>query len=184
MQFKKWITAGLGLHYSVFVFFYSHLSLVILSLIPATFRFVQMWHESRTPIWMEGAVEGTRVVIFLLMIAFLEKTEITSLFKKDFWEKWNQQFTEHFERNWPRTIVPQIVAFIIVMYLLMNTLIEFFLSLGTVPGVMSLLGIEHYDSEVAYTAVLFFVKNMTIIPMSMVYILRLCGFGSSSDALR
>lgn len=55
---------------SSLTFFYGHLSLVALSLVPSSFRAYQMWHHLDTPFWMEAAVELTRVVLFLMMIAF------------------------------------------------------------------------------------------------------------------
>lgn len=176
-QLKEWGVAGIGLFFWTWKFFYSHLSFVALSLIPSTFRLIQMWNKLQTPLWMEIVVESTRVILFLLILSLMAKTGIKALFQKEFWDGCGKSVALHLERNWPHVFIAQMVVFVVVMYWFMNILIEFVLTKGTVPWTMSLLGIESYDHESAYNAILFFIKNMTIIPMSMVYILRMCGIG-------
>lgn len=177
-QLNEWSAAGIGLFFWTWMFFYSHLSLVALSLIPSTFRLIQMWNRLQTPLWMEIVVESTRVVLFFLILSLMAKTDIQALFRKEFWDNCGKSVAVHLERNWPFVFISQIVVFVVVMYWLMNILFEFILNQGTVPRTMSLLGIESYDNESAYNAMLFFIKNMTIIPMSMAYILRMCGVGT------
>jgi hypothetical protein len=169
--------AGIRLFFWTWKFFYSHPSLVLLSLIPSTFRLIQMWNDLQTPLWMEIAVESARVVLFFLILSLMAKTEFRRVFRKQFWDGLGKRAGAHLERNWPHVFLAQIVVFVVLMFCLMNVVIEFVLGLGTVPRIMSLLGIESYDDESAYNALLFFIKNMTNIPMSMVYIMRMCGVG-------
>lgn len=176
-QLKKWSGDGIGLFFWTWMFFYRHLSLVALSLIPSTFRLMQMWSSLQTPMWMELVVASTRVLLFLLMLSLMAGTDLRALFRQDFWDSCGKRIARHLERSWPHPIIAQIVVFVVLMYGLMNLLIEFVLNLGAVPWTMSLLGIESYEHEAAYNAILFFIKNMSIIPLSMVYILRMCGVG-------
>jgi hypothetical protein len=177
------VREGVGLFLATFAFFYSHVSLLLLSLIPSSFRAVQMWNDLATPFWMEVVVELTRVVLFFFILARLEKTDIRQLFHKPFWAGFNIRFTAHMQRNWPHIFIAQIVAFIVLMYGLMNVLIDALVNEHTVRAAMSVLKIEDYDNELADNAVTFFLKNMSVIPMSMVYIARMCGFGAKAGRL-
>jgi len=161
-------------------FFYRHLSLVLLSLIPSTFRFIQMWNDLNTPLWMEIAVESTRVVLFLLILALMHRSGFRDVFDSALWKRWQRSLKIELERNWPVTFLAQIAVFIIGLYVLMNTTLEWLLNPAFMKGYMVLLGMEEYDYDQVYTAALFFLKNMSVIPLSMVYILRMLGAGADT----
>lgn len=170
------ILAAVRLLFWSISFFYRHPSLILLSLIPATFRFIQMWID-QTPIWMEVIVESARVVLFLLIIALMSQEKFKAVFTQPLWKRWNQSLKIELERNWPLTFTAQILVFIIGLYWLMNSLIEWLLNPAFISAVMSLIGVETFNYEQVYTASLFFLKNMSVIPLSIVYILRMLGLG-------
>ena len=72
-RWREWFTEGAGLFLWTAAFFYTHAGFVVLSLVPASFRAVQMWRELNTPMWMEIVVELSRVVLLALILARLEK---------------------------------------------------------------------------------------------------------------
>lgn len=180
-QLKQWSKEGIGLFFWTFAFFYSHLGLIILSLVPALFRMIQMWNELQTTVWMEIVVESARVVLFFVMIPLIAKTGVPSLFHKPFWTALSQRMTVQLQRNWPQVMLAQFIVFLIAMYWLMNTLFELLLGEWTVSMIMNVVNITQYDYDSAYNAILFFLKNMSIIPMSMAYILRMSGVGPFSE---
>ncbi len=175
---KKGLLEGIRLFFWTFSFFYRHLSFIILSLLPSLFRVVQSWNQFQTPIWMEVFVEFSRVVLFFFIIAFMMNGSIQHLSQKEFWKSVQKHFEWNIRQNWPHVIIGQILIFIICLYGLMNLLFELLLNETTVQMIMILLQIEEYDQHLARESLLFFVKNMSIIPMSMVYILRMLGIGT------
>jgi len=158
-------------------FFYRHPDLILLSLIPSTFRFIQMWNDLQTPIWMEAVVEFSRVVLFFLVIARMSCSEFKAVFNQALWRRWNHSLKIELERNWPFTFTAQIAVFVIGLYWLMNSAIEWLLNPVFVAGFMAAFGVETYHYDQIFTAALFFLKNMTVIPLSIVYILRMLGVG-------
>ena len=159
---------------SSLTFFYGHLSLVALSLVPSSFRAYQMWHHLDTPFWMEVAVELTRVVLFLMMIAFLADRRIHHLKQKEFWIKLGQKSSTVLQESWPWVFIAQILVFLVVLYGIMNWIILFFVGV-TFDSIIKILAIGEYDPEAARNAYLFFLKNMSVIPLSMVYMLKMFG---------
>lgn len=178
-QFKLWIRAGTGLFLWTFAFFYGHLSLVIISLIPSTFRVLQRLQAWHAPIWMEICVEATRVVLFLLIIALMEKINVRRLFQKSYWIEFHARYTAHMKHNWPEIFIVQLIAFVVLMYVLMNGLISLIVNEYTVNAFMKITSIKHYDEKTIAECIIFFLKNMSIIPMSIVYIVRMLGFGTN-----
>jgi len=51
------------------------------------------------------------------------------------------------------------------------------LNRDSVGWVMPVLGISTYEYVSAYAALLFFLKNMSVIPLSMAYIAKMLGVG-------
>lgn len=179
---KQGFMEGIRLFFWTFAFFYRHLSLVILSLVPSLFRVMQSWNQFQTPIWMEVMVEISRVVLFFLMIAIMMNRSVKDLFQRKFWESVQKNFDITIRHHWPHVIIFQILIFIICLYWLMNSLFEFLLNKATVQIIMSLIHIEEYDDLTARDSLLFFLKNMSIIPMSMVYLLRMFGIGKMNHS--
>ena len=179
MNKKIWIslTAGIHLFFCSISFFYRHPSLVLLSLIPSSFRFIQMWNHLHTPIWMEIIVELARVVLFFLMIALMSKSEFKAIFRQELWKRWNHSLKIELERNWPLTFMAQILVFVIGLFWLTNSMIEWLLNPAFVTWFMAIFGIETFNYDQIFTASLFFLKNITVIPLSIVYMLRMLGVG-------
>ena len=67
-------------------FFYSHISLLCVSLIPSVIRAIQMLNPS-APFWLEGIVFITRCFLFVLIIIMMTKSKINDLRDKNFWDK-------------------------------------------------------------------------------------------------
>lgn len=161
-------------------FFYRHPALVLISLIPSSFRFIQMWNDLNTPVWMEVVVESTRVVLFFLMLALMSGAGFPAVFDSALWRRWQRSMKIELERNWPWAFLAQIAVFIIGLYVLLNTTLEWLLNPSFVDGAMRIAGVKSYDYDQVYTAGLFFLKNMSVIPLSMVYILRMLGAGADT----
>ncbi|PWU69840.1 MULTISPECIES: hypothetical protein [Gracilibacillus] len=154
-------------------FFYSHLSLLSLSLIPALFRTYQMWND-QTPIWLEIIVELTRVVLILLMIRLMSKSSFRRLRQRSFWDNLVEICTIQVKRNWPYRFIAQIIVFVVLLFGLGNFLISLIVN-QTLDPLMGMIGLQAYEYSHAHDAYLFFLKNMSVIPLAMVYILKMCG---------
>jgi len=176
VKLRTALTEGIRLFFWSISFFYRHPSLVLLSLIPSTFRFIQMWND-RVPVWMEVIVESTRVVLFFLAIAIMSESKLRAVLGHELWKRWNHSLKVELERNWPFTFLAQILVFAIGLYGLGNSVIEWLLHPAFVTWLMAALGFETFDYDQVFTASLFFLKNMTVIPLSIVYILRMLGAG-------
>lgn len=174
----RWAREGIGLFLWTFAFFYGHLVFVFLSLIPSSFRVLQSLGGFQTPVWMEVVVEASRLVLFMLIIARMERVGIRQLFEKTFWKDYNQRFTVHIKPHWPQLLIAQLVAFVLLMYALMNALFGWIVNERTVGILMERANIDGYSVETITASLLFFVKNMSNIPMSMVYVARMVGFGA------
>jgi hypothetical protein len=174
---RQAVSSGVHLFFWSIGFFYRHLSLVLISLIPSTFRFIQMWRDLNTPLWMEIVVESTRVVLFLLILALMHRSGFRDVFDSALWQRWQRNLKIVLEHNWPATFIAQIAVFIIGLYIVLNTTLEWLLNPSFMKGYMWLLGIETYDYDQVYRAALYFLKNMSVIPLSMVFILRMLGAG-------
>ena len=180
-QLRQGLMEGIRLFFWTFAFFYRHLSLVILSLIPTSFRVMQSWHQFDTPIWMEVVVEFSRVVLFFLIIAIMLNARIKQLFQKELWQTIKKQVQNYMRQSWPYITIGQILIFIICMYGLMNFLFEFLINKESVQIIMNAISIDNYDEKIAHDTIIFFIKNLSIIPMSLVYILRMLGIGKNQS---
>jgi len=78
---------GLNTLVDSITFFYRHVSLLIISLIPASIRLYQMWNELKTPFWLEVIVEIARLFLCLVMIAYLTNANWQPMRKKRFWKQ-------------------------------------------------------------------------------------------------
>lgn len=169
--------AGIRLFFWSIQFFYRHPSLILLSLIPSTVRFIQMWNDLRTPFWMEIVVESTRVVLFFLIFALMSKSALRDVFGKEVWRRWNDSLKIELERNWPVVFLAQTAVFLIGFYWLMNSTLEWLLNPTFVNWLASIVGAASFDYDQFFTSALFFLKNISVIPLSIVYILRMLGAG-------
>lgn len=163
---------GLVTFQSSVLFFYSHLSLLFISLVPALSRAFQMWMPE-SPIWLELIVGLTRVFLFLLMISIMTKSSFSELKKRKFWNKLIHSCSTYFNKNWPYGFISQIIVFIVLLYGLGNLII--ILISGLLTPVIELLGIKPYDPTATYDACVYFLKNMSVIPIALVYVLKMCG---------
>lgn len=175
---KQGLIEGIRLFFWTFSFFYRHLPLVFLSLIPSTFRVLQSWSQFQTPIWMEVIVELSRVILFFLIIVFMMNKSIIQLFQKNLWLSIQKQIDLNMRRNWPYVTIGQMIIFILCLYGLMNLLFILLINKETVQIFMNMLHIDKYHVPTTRDSLLFFIKNMSIIPMSMVYLLRMLGIGT------
>ncbi|REJ12820.1 MAG: hypothetical protein C6W59_12510 [Paenibacillaceae bacterium] len=176
-RWREWFTEGAGLFLWTAAFFYTHAGFVVLSLVPASFRAVQMWRELNTPMRMEIVVELSRVVLLALILARLEKLPVRLLLRKAFWNDFRTRCAAYLGRNWPHVLLAQIAGFLLLVYGLMNGLIAVIVNEGTVRMAAEMAGFGHDKREAASNAMVYFLKNMSVIPMTMVYLARMIGFG-------
>ena len=78
------------------------------------------------------------------------------------------------QESWPWGFIAQFLVFLVVLYGIMNWIILFFVG-ATLDSIIKILAIGEYDPEAARNAYLFFLKNMSVIPFSMVYMLKMFG---------
>ena len=166
--------AGIQTFMSSIAFFYRHPSLILLSLVPSSLRFYQMWNHLQTPAWMEVAVLAARLLLFLLMIALMLNRPLREFSRKDFWSEFGERCSVQFNRDWPGVFIAQLAVFIVLLYGLMNLLLQWATRLLLDP-VIQLPGLQTEDRSAAHDALLFFLKNMSVIPLSMVYVLHMAG---------
>ncbi|MDY0404493.1 hypothetical protein P5G51_002885 [Virgibacillus sp. 179-BFC.A HS] len=164
---------GLETFLSSLLFFYSHLSLLLISLIPSVIRAYQMFN-SQTPVWSEVVVGLTRIFLILLMISILTKNHVIKLGKKGFWDRLVKSCSVQMKKNWPYGFMSQFIVFIAILFGLGNLLIALIVRSSLIP-VIEILGFKSYDYTAAHNAYLFFLKNMSVIPLAIVFILKMCG---------
>ncbi|MBW8347899.1 hypothetical protein K0H71_00390 [Bacillus sp. IITD106] len=164
---------GLETFLSSLLFFYSYLSLLLISLIPSLIRAYQMFNV-QTPVWSEVVVGLTRIFLILLMISILSKNHVIKLGKKEFWDRLAKSCSVQMKKNWPYGFISQIIVFIAILFGLGNLLIELIVRSSLIP-IMEILGFKSYDNTAAHNAYLFFLKNMSVIPLAIVFILKMCG---------
>ncbi len=155
-------------------FFYRHFSLVIISLIPSIIRAYQMLNPG-TLVWLEGIVWIARGFLVLLIIRILPNRKINQLNDKHVWDKLCKACSIQLKRNWPYGFFAQIIAFFILLFGFGNLLIMFISWLFA-----SIVALTD-DSDTVYQACVFFLKNVSIIPLKIVYFLNVCGLIPKSD---
>ncbi|MBT2215711.1 hypothetical protein KK120_07740 [Virgibacillus dakarensis] len=170
---------GLETFLSSILFFYSHLSLVLISLIPSFTRAYQMWNL-QSPIWLEVIVELTRVILLLLIISIMSKSNANELRQREFWERLGKSCSIQMKKNWPYGFLAQIIVFVVFLFGLGNLLIRLIVSGSLIP-IIEMSGIKSYEYATAYNAYLYFLKNMSVIPLAMVYILKMCGVKTTNN---
>ncbi|WP_251283885.1 hypothetical protein [Cytobacillus sp. AMY 15.2] len=136
-----------------------------------------MW-TSDTHFWLEGIVGITRAFLFLLIISIMTGANIRELQHKSFWEKLANSCSNTFNKNWPYGFIAQITAFIVLLYGLGNGII-IIISALFIPFI-TWMGISPQDPNAAYNACVYFLKNLSVIPLAMVYILNICGVRSTN----
>lgn len=177
-QTNRFVKIGLETFLTSLYFFYSHGSLVLLSLIPSLTRAIQMWY-SETPLWSEAIVGTTRVFLFLFIVTALTRSSLHQLKDNAFWNKLLQSCSRHFEINWPHGVISQIIAFIILLYGIGNGLI--ILASTLFISAMDTLGVNLADTAAAKDACIYFLKNMSVIPLAIVFILKMLGVKPVKD---
>lgn len=150
-------------------FFYSHLTLLLVSLIPSTIRAIQMLHED-TPVLLEGVVFITRIFLFIIIIIIMTKSNLHELRNKSFWDKITNSSANEFKKNWPYGFLAQIIVFVVFLFGIGNLLIVLFSHLF-----VEIISFPSFDTDAVYNASVYFLKNMSVIPLTMVYIIYICG---------
>lgn len=176
--------AGLNTLISSLKFFYSRPSLIIIALIPACIRMYQMWNALKTPMWLEAVVEITRVFLCLVMISYLSKVHMKTLRNKRFWKQIATTCSLHLQKHWPHVFLAQIAVFFIGLYAFGNFAITIVVQLSLIP-ILNVFNIVLSEPrlDAAYQAYIFFLKNISIIPLTIVYMLNMFGVGKSKDEL-
>lgn len=147
--------------------YFTHLSLVAISLIPAVGRSFQMWGTA--PGWVELVVELPRLLLILLMIRFLTQATLRHLSS---WKSIGRKMKEHIKTKWVEIIAQLIV--ILAVFFLINTAISWIWSENHVGMILDALQIQH-DVPAAVNTFIFFTKNMTVIPIATICYLQLLG---------
>ncbi|GFZ88560.1 hypothetical protein GCM10010978_30160 [Compostibacillus humi] len=175
---NHFVKIGLETFLTSIHFFYSRGSLVLLSLIPSFTRALQMWY-SETPLWSEAIVGAARVILFFLIVTLLTKSSFHTLIDKGFWNKLLQKCSKQLEKNWPQGVISQIVVFIVLLYGAGNVLILLVSTLFF--SAMDSIGINLADAAAAKDTFIFLLKNMSVIPLAIVFILKMLGVKPMKD---
>ncbi|PWA08416.1 hypothetical protein DCC39_14820 [Pueribacillus theae] len=166
--------SGLETLLSSIIFFYSHFSLLLVALIPSFIRAYQMWNHLQTPILFEVLVELTRVILFILMFCLMSKSNVKGLKQREFWNGLGQSCALHMKKNWPSVFIAQIIVFIVILYGLGNLLLSTIVTGALIP-ITDMLNFKSFEHTAAYNAYLYFLKNMSVIPLALVYTLKMFG---------
>ncbi len=177
-EILRFCKIGIETFLSSIQFFYGHMILLIISFVPSLIRAFQMWFQD-TPLWLEVIVGLARVLLFLVIISIMSNHALSELRQKKCWEKIAQTCSLQFEKNWPYGFISQIFAFIILLYGLGNLLIVLFSSL--VISALEWSGINITNPTALYNAWIYFLKNMSVIPLAIVFILKMCGMRATNS---
>ena len=172
--FEKWLKPGLNTLIRCIRFFYGHPILVLIAFIPASTRFYQMWLDLNTPVWVEVLTETTRLVLFLMIVSILSKVPFKHVFYRDFWNGVGKNCTLILNKHWPAIMLSQFIVFIIVLYGLMNIFINIIVNISLGP-VSESFNIEDSKTASLKNALLFFLKNISVIPLAMTYMVMVFG---------
>src|SRR5699024_608046 len=176
LQFGR---SGLNTLLASIIFFYSHLTLISIAFIPSFIRAFQMWSHPSS-IWLEIIVVLTRVLLVLMMISMMAEQSIKSIRYKKFWDSLGKQCSLHVKKNWPYRFTAQIIVFIVLLFGLGNLLITCIVGGSLIP-IIEILDVKSFEYSAAYDAYLFFLKNMTVIPLAIIFILKMCGVKPTDD---
>ncbi|RAL26382.1 hypothetical protein [Thermoflavimicrobium daqui] len=120
--------------------------------------------DEGTPFILEVITELTRVVLFLYILAFGRKISLRSIFTTDVWTSLSQDM---------KKIKWQELAWHLVFFAIFAAIINGIISLITSePIVLSFIDLTHitsFEPEEVKNAIYFVIKNMTIIPWTIVY---------------
>lgn len=141
-----------------------------------------MWHEMRTPAILEAIVEAVRILLFCCMISFMVKVPLGQLFQKHVWETIGTACSLHLKNSWPNRFLAEIAIFVLFLYGLGNGLLAAIAHLAQ-PVVLNLLDIPETEqaAKAVYNACLYFLKNMSVIPLTPVYMLFMLGIKRTSS---
>ncbi|MCM3718090.1 hypothetical protein [Fictibacillus phosphorivorans] len=103
---------------------------------------------------------------------------MSELRNKLFWEKLTHSWSIHFTKNWPYGVVAQIIVFIVILFGLGNVVIMLISLLFL--SILEWMGIQPSDPSALYDACVYFLKNMSVIPLSLVYMLNIFGLRRSN----
>lgn len=172
---EVWRFSKIGLEtcFTATKFFYSHFSLLFVSFISASIRAFQMLYED-APFSLEGVVVLARCFLFILIISKLTGVKINKLKNKDLWDKLGKTWAVQFNKNWPYGFLSQIIVFLALLFGLGNLIITLLSRLFVTT--LEFMDFPINDLDGAYHASVYFLKNMSVIPLTIVYMLYVCGF--------
>lgn len=143
---------------STLAFFYSNPALVLISLLPSCLRAYQMLYHLNTSFWVEILVGLSRMILFLLIFAYLSKSEAKELLQKGFWDEFGKVASKQMSINWPYVFIAQSIVFVVVLFGLMNLLVQLIVEISFTP-LVNLLDIPYYDHNASRKALVFFLKT-------------------------
>lgn len=172
LNFPYWSKVGLRTMSTSMRFFYGHTTLIIISLVPSLSRAMQMlyFHHS---ILLELIVTVTRIALFLFIISYMTKTPLAKLTNGDFWAKLLQTSSKRFEHYWPYGTIVQLIVFVVFLFGVANGLIYIFSHLF-IYTIQQMYG-GNIPLDALHNASVYFLKNMSVIPLSLVYIAMMFG---------
>ena len=173
MAIKTVLLSGISLFGWSAAFYVSHLSLVLLSTLPAAVRTYQIYHGN-TPFALEVLVEMLRLVLVAAMI-YCGSGRSGPLIAAETWRTiWKSAFARTAEiakEQWVKAAVKY--AVVIALMLVFNKCVDFVFTANNARAVMDGLSIGGLDAAPAAQAGKYFVKNIFVIPVTLVSVLRL-----------
>ncbi|WP_228409487.1 hypothetical protein [Radiobacillus deserti] len=131
-----------------------------------------------TPLILELVVESTRIIMFVLMVPLLEKREYAVIKQKTFWDELLASASLKLKNNFPHIFIAQLVIYILILAVLGNVLIRILVN-SSFLYIIELFSLDGYAESAVYHAYLYFLKNISIIPLTMVFVLKVIGVGQS-----
>lgn len=172
LNFTYWSRVGFHTLFTSIRFFYKHGTLLIISLIPAFCRAIQMLSFNNS-ILLEGIVSIARITLFVFILSFLTKVPLHKLKSNEFWTKLFHLSSKKFEKYWPYGVVAQIIVFIVFLFGVGNGLI--YLISHLFIHIVQPYIIGGIEVTALYYASVYFLKNISVIPLALVYIVHLFG---------
>lgn len=162
--------------FSSITLFYGHVSILLLAFIPSFIRAFQMLQNLETPFILEIIVQITRLTMFIIMISLLENRTFDAIKRKEFWDEVLSNASIKLKEHFPRVFIAQFVIFILLLAGLGNFIIEIVVQYS-LSNIVELLNLKGYDEQAVHDAYVYFLKNMSVIPLAMVYVLKVFGIG-------
>lgn len=151
-------------------FYCSHALLPLLATLPALLRSYQLYSRSFAPA-LEVVVALARVAVFLAIVAVGRGISLGSTVSRATWEGIVEEVAASSQGRWG--VIAAQVATVLTLVLLFNRVTEQAVSAPAVAALLEERGLDPAGAPRARDAALFAVKNILVIPLWVICLLRI-----------